>query len=73
MNSLYQGVYLVLNFDKQFHFIPKQVNQSESFDAPFVGSLSSSQQPCQWDHTQNKQQWRLAMALKNPFPDINFS
>ena len=57
--SLYQGVYLALTLGKQFQVIHKQqVIQFESLVAPFIASLSSSQQPCQWDHTQNKQQWR---------------
>ena len=59
MHSLYQGVYLVLTFGKQFQVIHKQqVIQFEPLAVPFIASLSSSQEPCQWDHTQNKQQWR---------------
>ena len=59
MHSLYQEVYLVLTFGKQLQVIHKQqVIQFESLVASFIATPSSSQQPCQWDHTQNKQQWR---------------
>ena len=59
LHSLYQVVYLVLTFGKEFQVIHKQqVIQFESLVAPFKASLSSSQQPCQWDQTQNKQQSR---------------
>ena len=46
------GSYFWQTTDKQ------QVIHFESLVAPSIDSLSSSQQPCHWDHTQNKQQWR---------------
>ena len=56
--SIIGTLHLVLTFGKQFQVNNQQVIQSEFHVSPFLGSLSSSQQPCQWDHTQNKQQWR---------------
>ena len=46
------GSYFWQTTDKQ------QVIHFESLVAPSIDSLSSSQQPCHWDHTQNKQKWR---------------
>ena len=66
MYCLYQEVYLLLTFGTQFQVIHKQqVMQFEYLVASFVASLSSSEQPYQRDHTQNKQQWRQAISLKN--------